>query len=63
MVLGWNHSAPALVEHLEDAGIGLALVTDHDSFDGARAVAEVAATRDLEIQIPVAAEIGRTSEI
>lgn len=47
----------ALVDHLEDAGIGLALVTDHDSFDGARAVAEVAADRNLEIQIPVAAEI------
>lgn len=46
-----------LADRLHAEGIDLALVTDHDSFDGARAVAAIVADKGYDTRIPVAAEI------
>ncbi len=49
--------ADSLVERLHSDGIDLALVTDHDSFDGAREVAAAVISKGYDIEVPVAAEI------
>lgn len=47
----------ALADRFHSDGIDMALVTDHDSFEGAREVAAAIASRGYEIEVPVAAEI------
>jgi predicted metal-dependent phosphoesterase TrpH len=46
-----------LAERLHSEGIDMALVTDHDSFEGAREVAAAIADSDYDIRVPMAAEI------
>lgn len=46
-----------LVHRLKDAGVELALVTDHDSFEGSREVAVIAAREAPNLSVPLAAEI------
>lgn len=50
-----NH--PQLASELTRLGIDLAMVTDHNTFDGAIEFAEYCATHSLPIVVPVAAEI------
>ena len=46
-----------LVEALVNDDIELAVISDHDSFDGSLECREIVRRRDLDLQIPVAAEI------
>jgi predicted metal-dependent phosphoesterase TrpH len=46
-----------LVDALVDADIGLAVVSDHDSFEGALECRQLIGERALELRVPVAAEI------
>ncbi len=46
-----------LVDRLVDAGIDLAVISDHDSFEGALECRREVRARGVELEIPVAAEI------
>jgi predicted metal-dependent phosphoesterase TrpH len=47
----------SLARQLSNLDVSLALVSDHDSFDGSIALARHVSERDLPIQVPIAAEI------
>lgn len=55
----WDGNIPPekLVESLLNQGIALAVVTDHNTFEGSRECRRIVERRGLDLRIPVAAEV------